>query len=356
MATIPVTLPVSLPTTVCSMLESKDPTTIQDVARAAGVSVSTVSRVLNNKDDVAPTTYTKVQTIISELGYTSNLAAKSMRSRKTNVIGLIMPDVGDSFSIEVMRGVNQAIVQFGYDLITYTSGDGTTSSWSSREQQSVSLLNGSITDGIIIVAPTVPNFPSTYPIVIVDHHPDDVNSPTVIATNREGALSVMDYLVQLGHHRIGFIGGREGLQSSVRREQGYIDGLQRAGIPVDSNLIKAGNFMMDVGYRCGQELLSLSDRPTAIFAANDQSAFGVIKAAHEIGLQIPDDLSVVGFDDIPEAAYHLPVGLTTVDQRLRTMGLEATALLMKFIKGQKVDELVHKIPTKLVVRGSCRAI
>ena len=334
----------------------KSTVTIQDVAAAADVSVSTVSRVLNGKDDVSADTLEKVQRIIEELGYTSSLAAKSMRSRQTNVIGLITPDVGDSFSIEVMKGVNQGITQFGYDLITYTGGDSTARSWPAREQKYTSLLNGSITDGIIIVAPTALTFSTAYPIVAVDYHPGDADFPTIIATNREGALSVMNYLIQLGHRRIGFIGGRTDLQSAIRRHQGYIDGLQQAGIPVDPDLIQDGNFTMEVGYRCGQHLLGLADRPTAIFAANDQSAFGVIKAAHEMGLKIPDDLSIVGFDNIPETAYHLPVGLTTIDQGLHEMGRAATEILIKLIKGEEVRETIYKIPTQLVVRGSCRAI
>jgi LacI family transcriptional regulator len=339
-----------------AMRRSKSSVTIHDVAQAAGVSVSTVSRVLNGKDDVADDTLEKVQRVIENLGYTSSLAAKSMRSRKTNVIGLITPDVGDAFSIEVMKGVNQAIVQFGYDLITYTGGDSTASSWAAREQKYISLLNGSITDGIIIVAPTTLTFSTTYPIVAVDHHPGDTDFPTVIATNREGTLEVMDYLIQLGHQRIGFVGGRTDLQSAIRRHQGYIDSLQRAGIPIDPDLIQDGNFTMEVGYRCGEQLLGLAERPTAIFAANDQSAFGVIKAAHEMGLKIPDDLSIVGFDNIPEAAYHLPAGLTTVDQGLLEMGRAATEMLIKLVKDEEVSETIYKIPTKLVVRGSCRAI
>jgi len=335
---------------------SKLTPTIQDVAKAAGVSVSTVSRVLNDKDDVAPDTYNKVQQVISELGYTSSLAARSMRSRKTNVIGLIMPDVDNPFSIQVMRGVNQGIAQFGYDLITYTGGDSTAASWPAREQKYVSLLNGSITDGIIIVAPTALTFPTNYPVVAVDHHPGDADFPTVIATNREGALSVMNYLTQLGHRRIGFVGGRTDLQSAIRRYQGYVDGLTQVGTPVDPDLIQEGNFSMEAGYRCGQQLLQLADPPTAIFAANDQSAFGVIKAAHEMDLKIPDDLSVVGFDNIPETAYFPSVGLTTVDQSLVQTGLVATELLVKFIETDEVSEIIHKIPTRLVVRGSCRAI
>jgi LacI family transcriptional regulator len=306
------------------MSPKKSSVTIHDIAAAAGVSVSTVSRVLNGKDDVAAQTQQTVQRVISELGYTSSLAARSMRSRKTDLIGLIMPDVGEPFGIEVMRGVNRAIAQLGYDLIIYTGGDNTASSWSAREQKYVSLLNGSITDGVIIVAPTALTFPSTDRIVAIDHHPGNTDFPTVIATNREAALSVMDYLLQLGHRRIGFVTGRSDLQSAFRRHQGYVHALQQAGIPVDPDLIQEGNFTMDVGYRCGQRLLRLKNRPTAIFAANDQSAFGVIKAAHELGLNTPNDLSIVGFDNIPESAYHLPTGLTTVDQSLFQMGMVAT--------------------------------
>jgi LacI family transcriptional regulator len=255
-----------------------------------------------------------------------------------------------------MRGVNQAIARFGYDLITYTGGDSTASSWADREQHYVSLLNGSITDGVIIVAPTALTFVSAYPIVAVDHHPGNVDFPTVIATNRDGALSVMEYLIGLGHCRIGYVGGRSDLQSAFRRYQGYIDGLQQAGIPVDQNLITEGNFSQDSGYQCGQQLLQLADRPTAIFAANDQSAFGVIKAANLMGLSIPADLSLVGFDNIPETAYFPSGGLTTVDQSLRQTGVVATEMLLKIINGAELPESIHKMPTRLVVRGSCRAL
>lgn len=330
--------------------------TIHDVARAAGVSVSTVSRVLNEKDDVAAETYNRVTEVISELGYTSSLAAKSMRSRKTNVIGMIMPDVQNPFSVQVMGGVNEAITKYGYDLITYTGGDSTVASWPAREQKYVSLLNGSITDGVVIVAPTAPTFSTNYPIVAVDHHPENIDFPTVIATNREGALSVMRYLIGLGHNRIGFIGGRPDLQSAFRRYQGYVDGLEQAGIDLDSNLVHEGYFTIEGGYECAKTLLNLPERPTAIFAANDQSAFGTIAAAQEMGLQIPDDLSVVGFDNTPESAYILPVGLTTVDQDLHQMGIAATEMLVTLIKGEVLPEVVHKIPTQLIVRGSCRAV
>ena len=334
---------------------NRETATIQDVAAAAGVSVSTVSRVLNEKDDVAPETYAKVKAIIDEMGYASNLAARSMRSRTTNVMGLIAPDVSDPFSIEVMKGVNRAIATLDYDLIVYTTGDNRTNAPADQQRQYVALLNNSITDGVIVVTPSATDFPTDAPVVAVDPHHASPDLPAVIATNRLGALSAVEYLIGLGHRRIGFIGGRTDLESAARRKQGYSDALKQAGIPVGPLLIQDGDFTTDTAMVCARKLLNLPKRPTAIFAANDQSAIGVIKAAAEAGLSIPDDLSVVGFDNIPEAAYLQPA-LTTVDQFISEMGYAATMILVKLVQGKTLESNRHKIPTKLVIRDSCRAI
>lgn len=337
------------------MRRTKRTVTIQDVAEAAGVSVSTVSRVLNDKDDVAPETYQKVQGVIEELGYTSSLAARSMRSRQTNVIGLIMPDVEDPFSIQVMKGVNRAIAELDYDLIIYTGGDIKKESSADQERRYVSLLNSSITDGVIVVTPAATTFSTASPVVAVDPNNESPDCPAVIATNRDGALSVMEYLTGLGHHRIGFIGGRPDLRSAVRRLQGYKDGLQQANIPLEQELVQIGDYSRKTGFACAQRLLNLSEPPTAIFAANDQSAIGVIKAAHEAGLRIPDDLSVVGFDGIPEAAFMSPA-LTTVEQSMDKMGYVATEMLIRLIQGESLDSHLYKMPTRLIIRDSCRAL
>jgi LacI family transcriptional regulator len=327
--------------------------TIHDVAQAAGVSVSTVSRVLNDKVDVAPETYEKVRRVIRELGFASSLAARSMRSRKTNVIGLIMPNVGDPFTIGVMKGVNRAINDLKYDLIIYTSGSPSFGNWAEHEQHYVSLLNGSITDGMIVVVPTIKTFSTSFPLVAIDPHKEGPSFPAVIATNHAGAMAAMEYLLSLGHRRIGFISGNPELQSAVRRFQGYQDSLRRANIPLDPELIQTGDYTMPVAFTCAQRLLSLPVPPTAIFAANDQSALGVLKAAKEAGLSVPDDLSVVGFDNIPEADYS---GLTTVDQSIDRMGYVATEMLVSLIQGKPLEHNLYKIPTQLMVRDSCRAI
>jgi LacI family transcriptional regulator len=326
--------------------------TIQDVARAAGVSVSTVSRVLNNKVDVAPETCEKVQAVINELGYTSSLAAKGMRSRRTNVIGLIMPDVAVPYCQEVMRGVNRAIAQLDYDLIVYTTGDIRKYGTAEQERRYVVLLNAGITDGVIVVAPAATHFSTDAPVVAIDPNNESPDCPGIIATNREGALAAMNYLTGLGHRRIGFITGRLELVSACHRLQGYKDGLFASGIPLDDELIQIGDYTTETAVGCTRSLLSLDSRPTAIFASNDMSAMGVYQAAEEAGVRIPEDLSVVGFDNIPESAYLQPA-LTTIDQCVSEMGSLATEMVVKLVKGETLQNNLNFIPTQLVVRDSC---
>ena len=324
--------------------------TIQDVAKAAGVSVSTVSRVLNGKVDVASDTQDRILAVIDDLGYTSNLAARSMRSRKKNLIGLIMPDIAYPFAIEIMRGVNQAIAESDFDLLVYTTGDVRKSGRAFHEQKYVYLLNNSITDGAIIVAPVSGDFSTDAPIVSIDPltNPDH---PSVHATNYQGATDAMKYLLGLGHRRIGFIRGRGELESSTRRLKGYCDALERAGLPIEENLIASGDYTTETGGKCAQELLSLDHPPTAIFASNDQTAMGVYQVAQKMGLRIPEDLSVVGFDNIMESKY---MKLTTVDQFIYEMGFVATQMLIKLINGEELDSQTYKMRTQLVVRDSCQ--
>jgi LacI family transcriptional regulator len=335
------------------MKSKKRAVTIQDVAKAAGVSVSTVSRVLNEKLDVSSETQNHVQTVIGKLGYTSNLAARSMRSRTKNLIGLVVPDIGFPYSIEVMKGINRAIAESKYDLLVYTTGDVQKNGTAVHEQHYVSLLNGSITDGMLIVASAAAKFITDAPIVAVDPHFVNPKYPSVQGMNYQGALEVMQYLMGMGHRRIGFISGRSEIASAERRLKGYRDALVNAGIQADADLILSGDFTQKTGYKCARQLLSMDNPPTAIFAANDQSAIGVFQAAEELGIRIPSDLSVVGFDNIPEAEY---LGLTTVDQLLADMGFVAIEMLIKLINNEPLKEEVHKMQTRLIIRTSCQQI
>lgn len=335
------------------MRKNKQSVTIQDVAKTAGVSVSTVSRVLNGKVDVSSETQDRVRSVIDEMGYTTNLAARSMRSLKKNLVGLIMPDIAYPFAVEVMRGVNQAIADSESDLLVYTTGDVRKSGRASHEQKYVSLLNNSITDGAIIVAPVTGEFSTDAPIVSIDPLMSNPNYPSVHATNYQGAMDAMNYLLSLGHKRIGFICGRAELESSTRRLKGYRDALEQAELPVEENLIASGDYTTERGVKCTQELLSLDNPPTAIFASNDQTAMGVYQVAQKMGLRIPEDLSVVGFDNIMESKY---MKLTTVDQFIYEMGLVATQMLIKLINGEPLDSQTYKMHTQLIIRDSCQEL
>lgn len=334
------------------MRTKKRVVTIQDVAKAAGVSVSTVSRVLNGKTDVAGETQERILKVINKLGYTSNLAARSMRSHKKNLIGLVVPDI-HPYSVEIMKGVNRAIAESKYDLLVYTTGDAQKNGAVLHEQHYISLLSNSVTDGVIIVASATKEFTTDAPIVAVDPHVINPKYPSVQGMNYHGALEAMEHLFQLGHQRIGFISGREGNVSGQRRFQGYKDALKNAGIEFDSSLVVPGDFVQKTAYKSAYQLLSSENRPSAIFAANDQSAIGVYQAAEELGLRIPDELSVIGFDNISEAKY---LGLTSVDQFLADMGYVAVQMLIKLIEGERLELDVHKMQTKLVVRTSCQKL
>jgi LacI family transcriptional regulator len=337
------------------MNSQKSNVTIRDVASAAGVSVSTVSRVLNNKDDVAPATATAVRRVIDELGYASNMAARSLRSRTTGVVGLIVPDLWHPFTSLVVKGVSQTVMAEGYDLLAYASANRHVNALVSWEQQLVAQLNGSVTDGIIVVTPHAATYRTAFPLVAVDPHQSSTNFPAVISTNHQGVLDAISYLQSLGHRRIGFIGGRPDLQSANRRLEGYRDGLAQTGTKFESELVVAGDYTRPTAIDCAHRLLALPNPPTAIMAANDESALGVYDAAVACNLRIPQDLSVVGFDNIVESAFVDPP-LTTVDQSIERMGTLAAGIVLKLIQDDFWESLLNKVPTRLVIRQSCRQI
>lgn len=335
------------------MRKKRRTVTIQDVAKTAGVSVSTVSRVLNGKVDVASETQDRILSVIDDLGYTTNLAARSMRSQKKNLLGLIMPDIEYPFAIEVMKGVNRAIAESEFDLLVYTTGDVRKSGRAFHEQKYVSLLTNSISDGVILVAPVAGEFNIDAPIVSIDPLASHPNYPAVHATNYQGAMDAVEYLLGLGHRRIGYISGRAELESSNRRLKGYREALEKAGVLVDEQLIASGDYTTATGVSGARQLLALANPPTAIFASNDQMAMGVYQVAEEMGLRIPNDLSVVGFDNITESKY---MGLTTVDQFISEMGYVATQMLIKIINGFPLEDQTYRMQTRLVIRNSCREV
>ncbi|MFZ4661476.1 MAG: LacI family DNA-binding transcriptional regulator [Caldilineaceae bacterium] len=331
-----------------------NPTTIriQEVARTAGVSVSTVSRVLNGKDDVAATTKAHVRRIIDELGYSSSLAAKGMRSHRTGVIGVVIFDLSLSFNIEIVRGIDQMVQSHSYDLMVYTSNRANHRDDPTWERKVVNQLNGRVVDGIIIVTPTTTTLPTHYPLVTIEPC-DEGDFPAILGANREGTAVAVRYLIGLGHQRIGMIGGAARLLSARQRRQGYEEALHAAGLPVLAELYADGNYERETARVAARQLLTLPHPPTAILAANDQSAFAVLEVAASLGIAIPQALSVIGFDNTPESTYTIPP-LTTVDQAIGNMGSHAAELLVALIEGKPVEKRLYELPTRLVVRDSCR--
>jgi LacI family transcriptional regulator len=327
--------------------------TIADVAAKAGVSIATVSRVVNGRYGVAPDTSTRVQAVIEDLGYESSLVARSLRSHRTNVIGIIVADI-EPFSAELLKGAALAIHTTGYELVVY-SGGGHVGDQVGWERRYLSRLNGTLADGTLLVTPTVVDVAHTAPVVAVDPHAGASSLPTVDSQNLEGAMTATEYLIGLGHRRIGFIAGRPDLESARLREQGYLKALETAGITLDPNLVKVGGYTREATEGPARELLESADPPTAIFAANDVSALATIDVARALGRSVPEDLSIIGFDNIPESALSDPP-LTTIDQSIQQMGFEATRLLIDLIADPSQEPTHRTLPTDLVVRQTCRAI
>jgi LacI family transcriptional regulator len=329
--------------------------TIDDVAQRAGVSIATVSRVVNGRYGVAPATVSRVQDAIDELGYESSLIARSLRSSQTNVIGILVSDI-EPFSAELLKGVAVALRGSGYELVVYSGGGhGQDEGW---ERRSLSRLGGTLTDGIILVTPTVVDIVTGHPLVVVDPNRDGL-VPTVTAQNLEGAIALTRHLIDLGHRRIAFIGGRPDLEAARRREAGFRQALDGAGIELDPELIQPGMFTQEGAERPARTLLTLPEPPTAVFAANDQSAIQTVRTAASLGLRVPEDVSVAGFDNIPESALIDPP-LTTVDQSIQDLGRAAADLLLDLLRRLgtrapadiEIEPEYITLPTELIIRQS----
>jgi LacI family transcriptional regulator len=323
--------------------------TIRDVAARAGVSVATVSKVINQRYGVAADTSARVQAVIDELGYEASLVAQSLRNHRTNVIGILVADL-EPFSTELLKGAADAIRGSGFELVVYSAG-GRVGDHVGWERRYLSRLSGTLVDGAILVTPTVVDVRYDAPIVAVDPHTGPTDLPTIDSDNLRGAQFATEHLLSLGHTRIGMLTGRADLQSARLREEGFRQALASAGVPVDESLVEPGAYDAGVSADSAIRLLSRPDRPTAIFAANDITAIATVETAHTLGLRVPDDLSVVGFDNVPESALTSPP-LTTVHQPIREMGQSAIDMLIRLIRGDDSEPVHLTLTTSLVVRRS----
>ena len=336
---------------LCSMLHHVEPTPrvkMEDVARTAGVSVATVSKVVNGRYGVAQATLTRVQEVIDELGYEASLGARSLRSHRTNVLGILVAEF-EPFSTELLKGASSAVGSTGYELLAYSGGGrGADVGW---ERRYLSRLSGTLIDGAIIVTPTVRRGQHRHPRrgrrpAHRPHRPAD-RRLRQLRRRRAGHRAPH----RPGHRRIGYLGGRLDLESARLREDGFRKAMDTAGIPVDESLVAVGEYRPESADAPARVLLGNPDRPTAVFAANDLSAIQVMAVAGELGMTVPDDLSVIGFDNVPESALASPP-LTTINQPLQEMGAAALRLLVDLIDGR--ERSAHlRLPTELVVRASC---
>ncbi|WP_201752929.1 LacI family DNA-binding transcriptional regulator [Micromonospora rubida] len=320
------------------------------IARLAGVSVPTVSRVINGRSDVAPQTRERVEELLTRHGYRRR---SSSRRPSAALIDLVFNDLDSPWAVEIIRGVED---------VAHSSGAGTVVSAihrrTSSAKQWLDNMRTRSTEGVIFVTSMVaPPLQAelrrlNVPVVIVD--PAGVapqEAPTIGATNWAGSLGANQYLLGLGHRRIGFIAGPPQLMCSRARMDGYRAALDAAGVAVDDALIRPGNFYHESGYAAGTQLLALPDPPTAIFASSDQMALGVYEAVRKRGLRVPDDISVVGFDDLPEVRWCSPP-LTTVRQPLAEMGMLAARTVLRLAQGEKIESPRLELATELVVRDS----
>jgi len=330
-------------------MESGGRVKLADVAARAGVSVATVSKVVNGRYGVARATIERVEEVIEDLGYVGNLSASSLRNSRTNVLGILVADF-EPYSAELIKGAATATRGTSYELLAHAGGSA--HGW---ERRSIARLGGTLIDGAVIVTPTVLEAETTVPVVAVDPHYGPNRLPTVDADSYTGAVHATRYLIGLGHQRIAFLGGRPELDSARLRESGFRAAMEEAGIAVDEDLMRNSRYDPDVAAEVARDLLQLpeGDRPTAIFAANDVTALRVMGVAKDLGILVPSDLSVVGFDDIPDASLAVP-SLTTVCQPLQAMGEVAMRMLLDLLEGVEGERHV-RMNTELIVRDSCAA-
>lgn len=328
--------------------------TIADVARLAGVSKVTVSKTLNNTGRISEETRQRVLKAASDLGYVVNTAARSLRGGRTNLIGMVVPELISPYFAEVARAAAEAATDARLDLGVFT-----TSRDPQRERERVATLMSGMADGLLIVVPTdtaqhVASLErSRVPVVLINHFGSRTHLPTIRADSYHGARAAVEHLIQLGHTRIGFITGARESSQATERLRSYRDTMGAHRL-LDETLIRPGNFTQRRGFEAACELLNLPDPPTAIFAASDVTAFGAMDAIKDRGLRVPNDVSVVGFDDVPAASQSHPA-LTTVRHPIADMGEAAVRVLVDALEGKEVKDLLMEFPSELVVRTSTAA-
>lgn len=328
--------------------------TIYDVARMAGVSRSTVSRVLNDRKEVNNETRARVQEAIRKLNYSPNISAQVLASQSTNTIGVVSFGM-KSFYSNFMDGIYYYADEIGYGTIF-----GVNNPVNKTKVNYLNMMNGRV-DGIIFLGGTVSRnelvrlLDMNYPLVLIEN---DIRFPGVMSVNVDdyhGAYQATRYLIQLGHHKIAHIKGNPENHGAVERYKGFSQALEDHNLEFNTNLVKVGNYLFDDGYRASQELLVENPDIEAVFCANDNMAIAFIKAAFEKGLRVPEDISVIGFDDVSDQELLIKSmpRLTTIRQPYQEMAKHAVEALIQMIN-QK-ESIANKVfKGKLIIRDSTK--
>jgi len=331
-------------------------TTISDVAKLAGVSPVTVSRVINNADNVSPATRARVEQAIAELGYVPSGVAKSLRLKRTKTLALIVPDIQNSFWTTVARGVEDAAHSRGYSIFLCNTDEN-----AEKQRHYLEVVISQRADGVII-APSDNKIENLdllrkrrIPTVVMDRYIDGWDVDTVMGDSVSAARALVKHLIDLGHTRIAMISGPQTTSTSTDRIIGYRIALAEAGIEYDPELIRIGEYRSISGERLTHQLLENENRPTAIFAANNVIALGVIDALNAHGMRVPQDMALVSFDDLPNTSRLFPF-LTVAVQPAYDLGANAAQLLLSRLESDQLPAPRHVIlPTRLIIRHSCGA-
>lgn len=327
------------------------PVTIKDVARKARVSVATVSRVLNEKEAVREGTRRRIQATIERLGYAPHGAARSLSTRQTKTIGVLLPDIYGEFFSELIRGIDATMRRNGHHLLVSGShGD------KSEAGAMLRAMRGRV-DGLIVLSPEVGEaFPAhlseALPVVLLNSAANGGAFDLINIDNYEGAFAMVRHLAGLGHRRIAFIRGPEENRDAQERLRGYRQAMAELSKRPTAELEFSGNFREEAGYLAGQRIRELEKRPTAIFAANDSMAVGCLHALREAGARVPEDFALAGFDDIPIASFTAPP-LTSVRVSIAELGRCAAERVLYGVRHKNGYKRQHMtLPTALVIRDS----
>jgi LacI family transcriptional regulator len=327
--------------------------TIHDVARRARVSASTVSHVMNGTRFVSEATRARVEDAIEALGFRPNALARSLRQGQSHTLGLILPDSANPYFAEIGRELETSAFEAGYSVVLCN-----TENEPEKERLYVNVLIRNQVDGILLVATgdlgdsVEALVEDGFPLVTLDREASRPGCDSVIADHFHGGQLATRHLLSLGHRRIACIAGPAGLSSSAQRLAGYRKAMQEAGERADDGLVRHGDFHPESGWAATRQLLRGARPPSAIFASNDLMAMGALRAAHELGRSVPEDLAVVGYDDIELSRYTIPP-LSTVAQPKREMAREALRLMTRRIEAGQLPARKRPLAVSLVVRRTC---